>query len=253
MVKFQAHRGVQCEYPENTMPAVMAAIKQGYDVVEVDVEVTKDMKFVLMHDHTINRTGRNQDGSEITEEIRISNLTYEEALQYDFGVFFAEAFKGTTIPLFEDVLKVVKEHGLELKIDNKYQKYSEEQRLMFYQLLKPYEDIACLTCRNVEGIREALEYLPNMKFHYDGLVEEEILEELATVLPKERLTIWLPYQNAKTTWVKIPFVNKESAELTRRYGELGIWLLSEESELKEAERLGAGIIETVGTLKPQRG
>lgn len=250
MIKFQAHRGVQCEKPENTMAAVMAAIEQGYDVIEVDVDATKDMKFVLMHDRSINRTGRNQDGSEIAETILTSEITYEEALQYDFGVFFSEEFKGTKIPLFEDVLKVVKENGLELKIDNKYQRYTDEQRLAFYQLLKPYEDTACLTCRNVEGIKEALEYLPNMKFHYDGLVTEEILEELSKVISKDRLTIWLPYQNASTTWVKIPFVNKESAELTKRYGKLGIWLLSEESELKDAEELGADIIETVGTLKP---
>ena len=94
-MKFQAHRGVQCEAPENTMPAVVAAITQGYDVIEVDVDVTKDGKFVLLHDHFLNRTGRNQDGSEITEKIAISDITYEEALQYDFGVFFSEAFQGT--------------------------------------------------------------------------------------------------------------------------------------------------------------
>lgn len=253
MIKFQAHRGVQCENPENTMPAIMAAIEQGYDVIEVDVDVTKDMKFVLMHDRTINRTGRNQDGSEISEQITTSDITYEEALQYDFGVFFGEEFKGTKIPLLEEVLKVVKEHGLELKIDNKYQRYNKEQRLAFYQLLKPYEDMACLTCFDVAGIEEALEYLPNMKFHYDGLVTEEILEELSKLLSKDRLTIWLPYQNDSTWWVKVPFVDKASAELTKKYGKLGVWILSEEAELKDAEELGADIIETVGTLKPKRG
>lgn len=253
MIKFQAHRGVQCENPENTMPSIMAAIEQGYDVIEVDVDVTKDMKFVLLHDHSINRTGRNQDGSEIKDEIVISDITYEEALQYDFGVFFAEKFKGTKILLLEDVLKVVKRHGLELKIDNKYQRYSKEQRVAFYQLLKPYEDMASLTCFDMAGIEEALEYLPNMTFHYDGLVSKEILEELSKKLSKDRLTIWLPYQNANTTWVQVPFVDKVSADLTKEYGKLGVWILSEESELKDAEELGADIIETVGTLKPKKG
>ena len=90
MIKFQAHRGVQCENPENTMPSVMAAIEQGYDVVEVDVDVTKDIKFVLLHDHSLNRTGRNEDGSIIENEVIISDLTYEEALKYDVGVSFSE-------------------------------------------------------------------------------------------------------------------------------------------------------------------
>ena len=173
MIKFQAHRGVQCENPENTMPSVMAAIEQGYDVIEVDVDVTKDMKFVLLHDHSLNRTGRNEDGSLIENEVIISDITYEEALKYDVGVSFSEEFKGTKIPLLEDVLKVVKAHGLELKIDNKYQWYTKEQRLAFYQLLKPYEDTACLTCFDVAGIEEALEYLPKMKFQYDGLVTKD--------------------------------------------------------------------------------
>ncbi|MBQ8803798.1 MAG: hypothetical protein IJZ53_09205 [Tyzzerella sp.] len=252
MISFQAHRGVQCEKPENTMEAVIAAIEQGYDVIEVDVDVTKDMQFVLLHDHFINRTGRHQDGSEIEEQIAISDITYEEALQYDYGMFFSEEFKGTKIPLLEDVLKVVKAHGLELKIDNKYQRYNKEQRLTFYQLLKPYEDMACLTCFDVAGIEEALEYLPNMSFHYDGLVTEEILEELSKKISKDRLTIWFPYQNASTTWVQVPFVDKASAQLTKQYGKLGVWILSEEAELKDAEELGADIIETVGTLKPKR-
>ena len=252
MIKFQAHRGVQCENPENTMPSVMAAIEQGYDVVEVDVDVTKDIKFVLLHDHSLNRTGRNEDGSIIENEVIISDLTYEEALKYDVGVSFSEEFKGTKIPLLEDVLRVVKSHGLELKIDNKYQWFTKEQRLAFYQFLKPYEDTACLTCFDVAGIEEALEYLPNMKFHYDGLVTEEILEELSKLLSKDRLTIWLPYQNASSWWVKVPFVDKASAELAKRYGKLGVWILSEEAELRDAEELGADIIETVGTLKPKR-
>ena len=31
MVKLQAHRGVSSEYPENTMAAFRASVKEGYD------------------------------------------------------------------------------------------------------------------------------------------------------------------------------------------------------------------------------
>ena len=44
---FQAHKGVSTEYPENTMPAFIAAVEQGYKIIELDVSVTKDGKFVL--------------------------------------------------------------------------------------------------------------------------------------------------------------------------------------------------------------
>ena len=58
-----AHRGVYSEYPENTMPAFKAAAEQGYEVIELDPAVTKDGVIVFVHDSTINRTGRRQDGS----------------------------------------------------------------------------------------------------------------------------------------------------------------------------------------------
>lgn len=68
-MNFQAHRGVSCEAPENTMSAFIAAVKQGYDVIELDPAMTKDGKFVVLHDETINRTARNIDGSFIAKRI----------------------------------------------------------------------------------------------------------------------------------------------------------------------------------------
>ena len=62
-MNFQAHRGVSTEYPENTMPAFIAAVEQGYTYIETDPLVTKDNVCVLMHDKTLNRTCRNDDGS----------------------------------------------------------------------------------------------------------------------------------------------------------------------------------------------
>ena len=75
---YQAHKGVSTENPENTMPAFVAAIEQGYDIIELDVAPTRDLRFVLIHDAKLNRTGRNPDGSELTEEIKITDITYEE-------------------------------------------------------------------------------------------------------------------------------------------------------------------------------
>ena len=170
MVDFQAHKGVSTEYPENTMPAFKAAIEQGYNIIELDVSVTKDMKFVLLHDGNINRTARNDDGTVISEQIGIGSITYEQALNYDFGIAFDERFKGTRIPLFENVLKLASENGIYLKIDNKYQRFSSEQKEAFFKLIKPYETTACLTCFDIDEIKRAADYFPRMSFHYDGAV-----------------------------------------------------------------------------------
>jgi len=251
-MQFQAHKGVSTEHPENTMPAFLAAMEQGYDIIELDVAPTQDLRFVLIHDATLNRTGRNPDGSPIAEEIRITDIPYEKALEYDFGVWFSEKFRGTKIALFDDVLALAEKKGIRLKIDNKYQRYTPEQKEAFFKLLAPYQTVASLTCSNLEAITEAVSAFPEMHLHYDGAVTPEALEELGTLLPKERLTVWLPHQNPKTTWVKVEFANPRLAEMIKPYASLGVWILSSYRDLADAEALGADIIETNGQIKPPK-
>lgn len=248
---FQAHKGVSTENPENTMPAFIAAQKQGYQIIELDVGVTKDLQFVLLHNSTINKTARYENGDPIKEPVELAAITYEEALGYDFGLWFSEEFRGTKIPLFEEVLHFAVDTGVQLKIDNKYQRFDAVQRSAFFRLLRPYTKVAALTCSSVEEIRSAHSVFPDMHFHYDGPVNKEALEQLRSFLPREQLTVWLPHKNPNTTWVKVPFADQALADLVKQYARLGVWILSEESQLEEARALGAEIIETNGQLKPE--
>ncbi|KRF64363.1 hypothetical protein ASG99_21265 [Bacillus sp. Soil768D1] len=51
-----AHRGQWREYPENSLGAIKEAIKDGAEIVEIDVMLTADGVPVLMHDTTVDRT-----------------------------------------------------------------------------------------------------------------------------------------------------------------------------------------------------
>jgi glycerophosphoryl diester phosphodiesterase len=51
-----AHRGDWRYAPENSLPAIENVIQMGVDIVELDVQRTKDGQFILMHDATLNRT-----------------------------------------------------------------------------------------------------------------------------------------------------------------------------------------------------
>jgi glycerophosphoryl diester phosphodiesterase len=51
-----AHRGDWRYAPENSLPAIENAIRMGVDIVELDVQRTKDGQFILMHDVTLERT-----------------------------------------------------------------------------------------------------------------------------------------------------------------------------------------------------
>ena len=118
------HRGYNTDAPENTLPAYELSKEKGFDYVETDISFTKDLVPVLLHDSWINRTARYPDGKELEYEIEIADITYEEALQYDFGIWKDESYAGTKLPTFESFLDLCKDIGLhpyiELKENGEY-------------------------------------------------------------------------------------------------------------------------------------
>ena len=55
-VLIAAHRGDWRNAPENSLQALQNCIAKGYDIVELDVRMTKDKELVVMHDNSIYRT-----------------------------------------------------------------------------------------------------------------------------------------------------------------------------------------------------
>ncbi len=51
-----AHRGDWRKFPENSLDAINSIIIMGGDIVEIDVQRTKDGVLILMHDETLDRT-----------------------------------------------------------------------------------------------------------------------------------------------------------------------------------------------------
>lgn len=92
-----AHRGFNTVAPENSMPAFGAAVAMGAEEIEFDLWETADGKIVSLHDSTLERVS---DGQGYVYE-----KTYDELLQYDFGVKYGERFKGMKILTFEEILK----------------------------------------------------------------------------------------------------------------------------------------------------
>lgn len=118
------HRGWY-QGPENTLPAFKLSKKNGFAYVETDIHFTSDDVAVLLHDDTINRTARNDDGTAISETINIADITYAQALTYDFGIAVGASFAGTRIPTLEQFLALCRNIGLncylELKVGTQAQ------------------------------------------------------------------------------------------------------------------------------------
>jgi glycerophosphoryl diester phosphodiesterase len=51
-----AHRGHSIAYPENTLEAYRKAIELGVEMIECDVNITRDGKLVMIHESTLDRT-----------------------------------------------------------------------------------------------------------------------------------------------------------------------------------------------------
>lgn len=106
-----AHRGYSTVAPENTLPAYRLAAEMGFYYAECDIAFTKDGVAVLLHDDTIDRTS-NGSG-------KISELTYAEIKDLDFGSWKSEDYAGTKIPTFEEFIALCKEIGLHPYIELK--------------------------------------------------------------------------------------------------------------------------------------
>lgn len=116
MVKAVNHRGWH-EAPENTLIAYIQSYQHNFRFVETDIRFTSDNIPVCLHDNTINRTGRNPDGSVISNTINISDITYQQALQYDFGIYKGTQYAGTKIPTLAEFCQLCKKLNLLPYID----------------------------------------------------------------------------------------------------------------------------------------
>lgn len=127
------------EAPENTLPAFKLSKKKGFRYVETDVSFTSDSVPVLLHDNTINRTGRNPDGTTISNTINIYDITYEQALEYDFGIYKGQAYAGTKIPTLEQFILLCRNLGLHpyIEIKSSYD-YTRQQVEECFNIVKKY-------------------------------------------------------------------------------------------------------------------
>ncbi|GAA1934415.1 glycerophosphodiester phosphodiesterase family protein [Microbacterium aoyamense] len=94
-----SHRGGGATAPENTLPAIAAALAAGFDYVEVDVALTADRHPVLLHDATLDRT---TDGHG-----RVADHTLDEVRALDAGSWFDPQYAGTRVPTLTEFLDLL--------------------------------------------------------------------------------------------------------------------------------------------------
>lgn len=94
------HRGTKLFAPENTIAAQNKAIEMGARAIEMDVRMTADGEFVIMHDASVDRT---TDGRGL-----VSQMTLAEIKKLDAGSWFGPEFAGERVPTLREALRNIK-------------------------------------------------------------------------------------------------------------------------------------------------
>jgi glycerophosphoryl diester phosphodiesterase len=107
-----AHRGASGNAPENTLAAFRKAVALGATFIETDLQLSRDARFVAIHDATVNRTTNGQGA--------VHDMTLADLRKLDAGSWFGSEFAGERIPTLEEILE-----------------FSRKNDVVFYLEIKP--------------------------------------------------------------------------------------------------------------------
>jgi glycerophosphoryl diester phosphodiesterase len=122
MSRIIGHRGAAGLALENTIESFKRAFEAGVDIVELDVHVTKDGKFVVSHDPNLKRVSGSW--------VNIGSTDYAELKQVKLN-------NGESVPLLSTVLQLIKRSGRRVVVELKVNRELEA----FCKLIDTYDEI----------------------------------------------------------------------------------------------------------------
>jgi len=108
-----AHRGASGHAPENTFAAFERAVQLGAGFIETDLHLTRDARFVAIHDATLDRT-TNGTGA-------VRDHTLAELQQLDAGMWYDRQFMDQRIPTLDEILEFASEQDVVFYLEIKYE------------------------------------------------------------------------------------------------------------------------------------
>ncbi|MBN8555570.1 MAG: glycerophosphodiester phosphodiesterase [Deltaproteobacteria bacterium] len=124
-IEIHGHRGARARRPENTLPAFEYAMKIGADVLELDMNITKDLKIVVSHDSFISPRLCLDEKKNPAKKIPIYSLTLEEVKKFDCGSIKNSKFPdqvpvpGAKIPTLDEVFNLAGPSKIQFNIETK--------------------------------------------------------------------------------------------------------------------------------------
>ncbi len=106
-VKIIGHRGYIAKGVENSLESLEAAAKANVDFVEVDILLTKDNKFVVMHDYNLKRLAK--------IDKRVQDMTFDEVVGLEIE---ADGYR-SKIPSFDEFVAKAEQLNIKLLVELK--------------------------------------------------------------------------------------------------------------------------------------
>ena len=95
------HRGAEALAPENTWAALAAGYQAGADLLEVDVQLSRDGQAVVFHDFSLQ--------PKLGDQRWVRDLTWNDLQGLDVGSWFGPEFAGQRVPCLAEVLDWARE------------------------------------------------------------------------------------------------------------------------------------------------
>ena len=110
-VAVTAHRGSSSRAPENTLSAIEAAIEDGADFAEIDVQETADGVIVLLHDADLLRLAG--------VDWKIWESEYAALAELDIGSWFSPEYQSERIATLDEAIELAR-GKIKLNVELKY-------------------------------------------------------------------------------------------------------------------------------------
>lgn len=226
---FCAHRGNNAEFPENSVMALKSVTRHRF--IEFDVNITKDGKWVVMHDDTVDRT-TNGTG-------RVDSFTFDQirALRIDTGTnlnLMSDSEK--VVPSMDEAIQYCKEAGSVPFIEIKSNNFTDSHLQEFLTLLKKNKVLngGCVVISFDKTILERLRNMTNeieLSWVMNSVTQTELNECI-----RLRMSANVAYNHATVT--------KEMVEAFHDKGlQFNVWTAPDESFVSLKEK-GVDVITT---------
>ncbi len=170
--KIIGHRGIPHLAPENTMASFEAALVNGAEGLETDIQMTKDGELVLVHDEMLDRTTNGKG--------LVAMHTLKELQSLDAGSHFNAVFSNEKIPTLREFLAFVSGRDLLINIEIKSgvvlypgieQKLIEmlhEFNLTENVIISSFNHYSLVTCKEIDSsIKTGILYMAGLYNPWD--------------------------------------------------------------------------------------